>query len=190
MKLSLGSPQSVVAETYGKPFGKWQLTPSEYSAQVGVPTGLWLVYHLTASGDRMYVTMLHFGPSESKPQQTTSRSVDSLMLMLNGHWTVSQILSDQPELAALCLQVCDVLRINNNSGNAALLFKPRTAQAETKVIYFEGDSAERPEWKSVSSLQGLPSWVYVLRWEDFDSHHTGLKKEVIGTWNPEITAHE
>jgi hypothetical protein len=177
LKLKLGTPGPTVTTSYGKPFEYWRLTASEYSASVGVPTGLWTVYHLNAAPDRMYVTMVHLGPKSS---------IDSLMLMPNGHWTVSQILNDQPELASICSQGCDVLRITPKSGNQALVLKPQiTNSIAVNIIYFEGDSAEKPEWKSVKTLQGSPSWVYVLSLADFDGHHSDVTKENIGTWSPE-----
>ncbi len=190
LKLSIGTPQSAVTASYGKPFGHWQLTASEYSAQVGVPTGLWMVYHLNAFGNRMYVTMLHFGHSMVGPQQSVSAAVDSLMLMPNGYWTVFQILNDQPEFGALCVTNCDVIRTTDSAGKVALLLKPETSKPDAAIIYFEGDSAGRIDRKSVASLQGVPQWVYVFRLSDFDSHHADLRKEVIGTWSPEIKPHQ
>ncbi len=189
LKLSLGTSQSAVATTYGKPFEKWNLKDTEYSAQVGVPTGLWEVYHLTASKDRMYVTMLHFGSAKNEPQHVASISVDSLMLMPNGHWTVSQILSDQPEFAPLCRTICNVVRATNGSGKIALLLEPQTVQSDSDILYFEGDSATI-SWKAVSSLQDSPSWIYVFRLRDFDDHHIDYKREVIGTWSSQTAPHK
>src|SRR5580698_7583334 len=70
LKLKFGTSRPTVTTSYGKPFEYWRLTASEYSASVGVPTGLWAVYHLNAAPDRMYVTMVHLGPRSS---------IDSLM---------------------------------------------------------------------------------------------------------------
>jgi len=189
LQLNFGSKQSAVAATYGKPFEHWKLTTSEYSAQVGVPTGLWDVYHLTTPQDRMYVTMLHFGSGSNREQEKADLLLNSLMLMPNGHWSVTQILDDQPELRSLCANNCDVVRISNRTGNISLLLKPKAARADGMVLYFEGDSATIT-WKSVSSLESAVSWVYALRLEDFDSHHADCRREVIRTWRPEINIHK
>lgn len=185
LRLDLRTPESVVAASFGKPFEHWKLTASEHSAQVGVPTGLWDVFHLTAHGNRMYVTMVHSGPSSNSTPTPHATFVDSLMLMPNGRWTVSQVLADQPELAELCRLNCSVIRTTDSSGNHALLLKQQTAKSDPMVIYFEGDSAERPEWRSVESIQGIPSWVYVLTAKAFCQHHPALMTKLIGTWHPE-----
>jgi hypothetical protein len=182
VKLKLGTPQSVVAVTYGKPFERWNLTPEEHSAQVGAPLGIWQVWHLTAPPDRMYVTMVHFDTVSQNSSQPTSGTIDSIMLMANGHWTVLQTLNDHPELAAICDSGCKVIRTEDEAGNNALLLVKQTE--DPIAIFFEGDSAERPEWRAVSDLRGIPSWVYVLRMRDFNVHHPKRKDASIGEWKP------
>lgn len=182
MKLNIGTPQTLVASAYGKPFEKWQLQASEHSAEVGVPTGLWQVYHLTAGDNRMYITMLHFAAKED--ESDVLPRLDALMLELNGHWSVKQILDDQPEIAALCKTGCDVLRGKDSAGNAALVLRQKTSGQRPMLIFFEGDSAEKPEWRSVASMEGFPAWVYVLTSEDFNRHYSDEKLEPIGQWKP------
>jgi hypothetical protein len=178
-QLAIGTKKTVVDQTFGAPFEHWKLQPSEDSAKVGAPLGEWSVYHLTTAGDRMYVTMLHFASTsnEAKP------AIDALMLMPNGHWTVEQILQDQPEFSALCSQGCDVERIVNGFGNASLLLVPRETVASKSVLYFEGDAAIL-KWKSVSGLQSIVSWVYAVPRTDFERQHKDLKSEVLGSWSP------
>lgn len=185
LQLKFGSSHSAVAATYGKPFGHWKITTSEFSAQVGVPTGLWDIYHLTTPQDRMYVTMLHFGSESNRDQEKAGLLLNSLMLEPNGHWSVTQILNDQPELSSLCANNCDVVRISNSAGNISLLLKPKATRTDGMVLYFEGDSATIT-WKSVSSMESAVSWVYALRSADFDSHHADCRREVVGTWQPTI----
>jgi hypothetical protein len=133
----------------------------------------------------MYVTMLHFGSESNRAQEKTDLLLNSLMLEPNGHWSVIQILNDQPELTSACANNCDVVRISNRAGNISLLLKPKAVLTDGMVLYFEGDSATIT-WKSVSSLKSAVSWVYALRLKDFDSHHADCRREVIGTWHPEI----
>jgi len=133
----------------------------------------------------MYVTMLHFGSESNREREKTDLSLNSLILEPNGHWSVIQILNDQPELTSVCANNCDVVRISNRVGNISLLLKPKAVLTDGMVLYFEGDSATIT-WKSVSSMESAVSWVYALRLKDFDSHHADCRREVIGTWHPEI----
>jgi hypothetical protein len=59
-----------VAAEYGRPFEMMRVVASDDNARVGVPVGLWEVYHLTAGGNRMYVTMLHFRASSRRATLT------------------------------------------------------------------------------------------------------------------------
>ena len=178
IELRFGNTQSVVAKTFGKPFERWNLTTAEHSAALGMPTGTYIVYHLTTGQDRMYVTMIHF----SSPGATGE--IDCLMLEANGHWTVLQMMDDQPELADICKKTCDVVKTKDEAGNDAILLQQHDSAA-AEAVFFEGDSAERPEWRSVGSLSGIPSWVYVL--PEFKKHHPDFKGELIGKWAPHLS---
>jgi hypothetical protein len=167
-----GTSQAKVTAEYGRPFEKMRVTASDDNARVGVPLGLWEVYHLTAGGNRMYVTMLHFRDSSGDDQNPSKLEIDSVMLEPDGHWTVAQILTDQPAFSKLCSGGCEVMRTKDPSG------KP-----ESTVLDFEGDSGTI-KWKSVSSLDSVASWVYALRSKDFDGHHSNLDRELVGRWQP------
>jgi hypothetical protein len=183
--LKFGGSQSAVESAYGKPFGKMRVNATDENGQVGVQPGLWNVYHLTAPGDRMYVTMVHFGPRKDPLTKESSPSVvDSLMLMPVENWKVAQILNDQPSFAALCAAGCDVIRVSDKAGKLSLLLEPQRAMPKDSVIYFEGDSAIiNKKW--ITSLDSIVAWVWVLPAAAFDSHHTDVSRAVIGTWRPE-----
>lgn len=183
LKLKLGTTWSSVEATFGKPFQKWNLRAAEDSAQAGAAVGMWQVYHLRAPGDRMYVTMLHFGAAGEPSQTANSSHLDELMLMPNGHWSVLQILKDNPEVSVLCSAGCDQVRLISGSGSAALLLEPTESKPDTPVIYFAGDSATI-QWRSVSSAQDAPESVYVLPASVFESHHRDIRREMIGWWTP------
>ena len=178
-----GTSQAKVAAEYGPPFEKMRVTPSDDNARVGVPVGLWEVYHLTAGGSRMYVTMLHFRASSGDDQNPSKLKIDSVMLEPDGHWTVAQILTDQPAFSQLCSGGCEVMRTKDPSGKTSVLVKPESASPESTVLDFEGDSGTI-KWKSVSSLDSVASLVYALRSKDFDGHHPNLDRELVGRWQP------
>lgn len=182
IQLKLGSSEHSILMRYGEPFEWARLEADDDQVRIGVPAGLWKVYHLTA-GDRMYVTMLHFTAIPGEPNQS---QLDSLMLEPNGHWTVLQILGDQPELQLVCRSGCEIVRITHASGTSTLLLQPRnTDSTHNSVVYFEGDSGTI-QWTSVSSLDSSPSWVYVLRSSDFDARHADVSRQRIGTWRPSV----
>jgi hypothetical protein len=182
--VGFGTSQAKVAAEYGQPFEKMRVTASDDNARVGVPVGLWEVYHLTAGGNRMYVTMLHFGSGNRDGQNPSTLEIDSVMLEPAGHWTIARILSDQPQLATLCSGGCKVIRTKDAAGRTSVLVTPQVASPENTVLDFEGDSGTI-RWKSVSSLDSVASWVYALRSKDFDGHHPNLDREPLGTWQPE-----
>ncbi len=101
LKLSFGTTKKAVVAAFGKPFGPFAVAPGDDNAVIGAPTGRWDVYHLAVSPDRMYVTIVHFGAG-SNGGSDSAKVVDALMLMPAGTTTVSQILRDQPEFAAVC----------------------------------------------------------------------------------------
>jgi hypothetical protein len=149
---------------------------------MGAPAGLWQVYHLTPVDDRMYVTILHFNSVEADGQPRSSAVVDSMMLY-PGHWSVAQILSDNPGVASICSAGCEEVRTADKSGGVSFLLEPQQASGKDAVLYFVGDSAEIT-WKDVSSLQSVASWIYVLPRTDFEKSRTYLTRNVIGTWRP------
>jgi hypothetical protein len=175
-------PESSIAAAYGTPFQKMRVTASEEYAKMGVPLGLWQVYHLTPADDRMYVTILHFDHSGADGQPLPSAVVDSIMLY-PGHWTVAQILSDQPGIASICAAGCDVVRGTDKSGDVSLLLEPQQASSNGFMLYFMGDSGTI-KWRNVSSPQSEASWVYIVRRADFDKSRQDLTKQIVGTWRP------
>lgn len=182
VQLRLGATQTTVSMKYGKPFGAFRVADADDNARVGVPVGLWQVYHLTAANERMYVTILHFGTTASGSETPADAVLDSVMLIPNGNWTVLQILKDHPELAAICTPNCEVLRITDNAGKVSLLLRPKMPKPDDTVLYFDGDSAVS-KWRSVPSLQSITSWVYVLKARDFDAHHSQFRQESTGWWS-------
>jgi hypothetical protein len=174
-KLELGTPRSVVAAAFGKPFERFPVLPNDENATIGAPTGIWEEYHLIAQPERLYVTMIHFGASGSG----NSGVIDSLMLETD-HVTVSQILQDQPAFASICRTTCDLVLVTNKAGNRSLLLRPKDQRVGT-VLYFAGDSAGK--WKSVTSMDCIVAWVYALPRAQFSAHHTATDDKVIGTWS-------
>jgi hypothetical protein len=182
LKLSIGTPKSAVAAAFGKRFGPFSVAPGDDNALVGVPTGLWDVYHLTALPDRVYVTIVHFG-TQSTSSSAQAQFVDSLMLMPADATTVDQVLKDQPAFASVCEAGCELVLVRNKAGNLALLLRPKNPRTNT-VLYFDGDSAGR--WKSVTSMKSIVSWAYALSRSDFEAHRKPVDDQVIGYWSPDI----
>lgn len=178
-KLSIGTPKASVAAAFGNRFGPFKVEADDDNAKIGVPTGTWDVFHLTAPPDHMYVTVVHYDAG------TASQKVDSLMLMPAGTTTVAQILRDQPAFASVCESTCDMLLVTNQAGNRSLLLRPKNSHAGT-VLYFDGDSAGR--WKSVTSMNSVVSWAYALSQSAFEAHHRTADDRVIGSWSPEAVA--
>lgn len=181
LKLSIGTPKTAVVAAFGKPFGPFAVASGDDNAVIGAPIGRWDVYHLTASHDRMYVTIVHFGP-DSNGGSEPAKVVDALMLMPAGTTTVSQILRDQPEFAAVCSAICELVLVRNKAGNQSLLLRPKESNTNT-VLYFEGDSAVS-KWASVTSLESVVSWAYELPEENFEEQHRAAEEQVVGTWSP------
>lgn len=172
-RIGIGQSRDTIAKECGKPFEKSREDSTGFNVPVGVPPGMWTVYHLTPFENRMYVTMLHFDPNEK---------VDGLMLMPTGFWTVAQHLRDHPLLARICSGSCQVIQVPENDGRLSLLLKPDSSSKSTPVLFFTGDSGSR--FKSVSSMDSIVSWSYVLPLTDFEKHHLGLKTRPIGRWKP------
>jgi hypothetical protein len=183
LKLNIGTPKAAVAAAFGKRFGLFKVVSDDDNGKIGVPTGLWDVYHLTAPPDRMYVTIVHFGipPTSSASVEV----VDALMLMPAGTSTVSQILKDQPAFASICKAACDLVLVRNKAGNRSLLLRPKDPHANT-VLYFDGDGAGK--WKSVTSVDAVVSWAYALSRSEFEAHRKPIDDEVIGVWSPETSS--
>jgi len=172
-RIALGQSQSSITAACGKPFEKSREDESSYNASIGVPLGLWSVYHLIPFGDRMYVTIVHFD---------TDAKVDALMLMPNGTWTVTQVLKDHPSMAEICSNSCELVQVPEKDGNISLLLKPKSTSGSTRVLCFIGDSSSR--FKSVTALDSPVSWAYVLQFAEFEKHHAGIPTKTIGTWSP------
>lgn len=181
--LVLGSSKAAVEKAYGPPFQHWNMKASEDSVKIGAPVGIWDVYHLTTHEDRMYVTMIHFGPPGKKTKDDSGAVINSLVLELNDHWTVNQVMTDQPEFAAICAKTCDVVRVQKPSGSTSLMLAPKGMSPVSTILYFDGDSGTI-QWRSVSSMESAVSWAYAVRLENFDSRNPGVRKEVIGSWSP------
>jgi len=182
LKLSVGTPMSVVAAAFGKPFGPFALAAGDDNAMVGAPTGRWDVYHLKAPSDRMYVTMVHFGMRPSA-ESDSAKAVDALMVTPRGTTTVLQLLKDQPAFASACNTTCEVVLVKNRAGNRSLLLRPKNGERKT-VLYFEGDSAVA-KWASVTSVDSVVSWAYALSRSQFQEHRKSTDEQVIATWSPE-----
>jgi hypothetical protein len=178
-KLSIGTPKASVDAAFGKRFGPFKVEADDSNANVGVPTGTWDVYHLTAPPDRMYVTVVHYNA------RTAGQQVDSLMLMPAGATTVLQILRDEPAFASVCRSSCEMVLVTNQTGNRSLLLRPKNSHSET-VLYFDGDSAGK--WKSVTSMDSVVSWAYALSKSAFEAHHEAANDRVIGSWSTEAAA--
>jgi hypothetical protein len=171
-KLSLGTPKSSVEAAFGKRIGPFKVEANDVNSSIGVPTGVWDVYHLTAPPNRMYVTMVHFG---------TNQLIDSLMLMPAGKTTVAQIMADQPAFASVCKADCDLVLVTNKAGNRTLLLRPKDSRTDD-VLYFDGDSATL-KWAAVTSMESVVSWAYTLPKSAFESHHQSADDRVIGRWS-------
>lgn len=173
-KLSIGTPKSTVDAAFGKRFGPFRVEAGDYSASIGVPAGVWDVYHLTAPPDRMYVTIVHFGAYQL---------IDSLMLMPAGKTNVAQIMADQPAFASVCKSDCELVLVTNKAGNRSLLLRPKDSRSDDDdVLYFDGDSATI-KWASVTSMESAVSWAYLLSRSAFESHHQSADDRVIGHWS-------
>lgn len=184
-KLCLGTPKSAFLNAFGKPFGPMRVSSGDDNAMIGVPVGLWSVYHLTAQGDRMYVTMIHFG-ALSRNTPTSQNVIDSVMLMPADKVTVAQILKDQPAFTSVCTQQCEMALIKNKFGNPSLLLIPKAPHANA-LLYFEGDSATKEA--SVTSPDSVVSWAYLLLASEFRRHHDNFQERVsIGTWPPDMNS--
>ena len=175
-KLSIGTPKSSVDAAFGKRFGPFRVETNDDNASIGVPTGVWDVYHLTTPPDRMNVSIVHFG---------TNQLIDSLMLMPAGTTSVAQILADQPAFASVCRADCEVVLVKNKAGNSSLLLRPKDSRTGT-VLYFDGDSAGK--WKSVTSIESVVSWAYALSNSAYEAHHKSADDRVIGNWSPGTAA--
>jgi len=127
LKLSVGTPMSVVAAAFGKPFGPFAVAAGDDNAMVGAPTGRWDVYHLTAPSDRMYVTMVHFGMRPSA-ESDSAKAVDALMVTPTGTTTVLQLLKDQPAFASACNTTCEVVPSRTERGIDLFSCGPRTGR--------------------------------------------------------------
>jgi hypothetical protein len=183
-KLRIGTPKSSVYAAFGKPFGVFKVVADDSNGAIGVPIGMWTVYHLTTPPDRMYVTIVHYG-TRSISDSSSGGVVDALMLMPAGQEKVAQILADQPEFASICKASCELVLATNKAGNRSLLLRPKDLRTDT-VLYFDGDSAGR--WKSVTSMESIVSWAYVLSKSEFEAHHKSTEDQVIGNWSPETAA--
>jgi len=172
-KIAIGQSGSEIAAACGKQFEKSREDETSYNASIGVPLGLWSVYHLTPFENRMYVRMVHFD---------TANKLDAIMLMPAGNWTVAQILKDHPSLATICTGSCDLIQVPEKEGNTSLLLKPKSTNSSTRVLYFIGDTGSR--FRSVTTTDSIVSWAYVLHLADFEKHHTGIATKTIGTWSP------
>jgi len=172
-RIRIGESRETIAKECGKPFEKSREDSSGFNVPVGAPPGMWSVYHLTPFDDRMYTTMLHFG---------TDGKTDALMLMPTGFWSVAQHLRDHPLLTRICSESCQIIQVPEKDGRMSLLFKPETTSETTYILLFAGDSGSR--FKSVSSMDSIVSWSYVLPLSDFEKHHPGLKTTLIGKWKP------
>jgi hypothetical protein len=172
-----------VAQKFGKPFERIRITVDDRIALIGGPIGIWTVYHLTSADGRMYVTSLHFHSAANAAENSVEPTIDSLTLEPNGHWSVNQIMLDQPEFQAMCSDGCNVLRTRSTDGRVALLLTQETTREDPAVIFFEGDSATI-QWKSVSSMGSAAQWVSLLKSANFEKANPGLTKEQIGTWKP------
>jgi hypothetical protein len=177
-----GTSEAAISATYKTPFGKMRVNASDDNARMGVPVGLWQVYHVTSVADRMYVTILHFSATKADGQPLPSAVVDAIMLY-PGHWAAAQILSDQPGIASTCSAGCEIVRATDKSGAESVLLQPQKISPQSFVIYFVGDSATITS-RNVSSLQSTASWVYVLHRADFDKSCGDLSRQVIGIWRP------
>lgn len=164
--------------------GLFKVVPDDDNARIGVPTGLWDVYHLTAPPDRLYVTIVHFGVG-SRGSSDPSQVLDSLMLEPADRVTVSQVLKDQPAPASVCKAACDLVLVRNRAGNRSLLLRPKNPNVNT-VLYFDGDSGTK--WASVTSTDSVVSWVYALSRSEFEAHRKPIDDEVIGVWSPEAAS--
>jgi hypothetical protein len=172
-QIALGQSQSAISSACGKPFERSREDESSYNVSIGMPLGLWSVYHLIPFGDRMYVTIVHFD---------TEDKVDALMLMPNGTWTVTQILKDHPSMAEICSNSCELVQVPEKNGNISLLLKPKSTDSSTRVLYFIGDSGSK--FKSVTATDSIVSWGYVLQFAEFEKRHAGIPIKSIGTWSP------
>lgn len=181
LKLSIGTPKAAVVAAFGKPFEPFAVTSGDDNAVIGAPIGRWDVYHLTVSPDRMYVTIIHFRAGSNNGSDS-AKVVDALMLMPAGRTTVSQILRDQPEFAAVCSAICDLVLVRNKFGNRSLLLRSKEANTNT-VLYFEGDSAIS-KWASVTSIESVVSWAYELPRKEFEEQHKASEEQVVGIWSP------
>jgi hypothetical protein len=187
--LRMGTTQSAVSTTYGTPYGRLSVNPSESTARVGVPVGQWDVYHVPAQDGKMCSTMVHFSPLAREVLLTKEEEknppwvVDSLMLMPSGRWSVSDILDQEPGFAEPCINGCDVILTTDKQGKQALLLEPQGGESGRTVLYFEGDSPTI-DANAVIALDSGVSWAYALSLADFESHHSDLNWMVIGTWRP------
>jgi hypothetical protein len=176
--LSIGTPKPAVDGAFGKRFEVFRVEANDDHESIGVPTGAWDVYHLTAPPDRMYVTVVHFG---------TNQLIDSLMLMPAGTVTAAQMLADQPAFASICRAECQIVRVKNKAGNSSLVLRPKDSRIDT-VLYFDGDSAGK--WKSVTSIESVVSWAYALPNSAYEAHHKTADDRVIGNYSPGIASHK
>jgi hypothetical protein len=180
-KLSIGTTKSAVDAAFGKRFGLFRVDAGDDNALIGMPIGVWDVYHLTAPPDRMYVTIIHFG-NHAKSDSASDQFVDSLMLEPADKITLAQILSDQPAFASVCKASCEIVLVTNKAGNRSLLLRPKDSYTNT-VLYFEGDSGTIKS-KSVTSMESIVSWAYALPRSAFEAHHSPATDQVIGNWSP------
>jgi hypothetical protein len=128
-KLSIGTAKSSVDAAFGKPFGLFKVEADDDNATIGMPTGMWIVYHLTTPPDRVYVTIVHYGIRTA--DSGSGRFVDALMLEPAGKPNVAQVLADQPEFASVCKAGCELVLIKNKAGNRSLLLRPKDLRADT-----------------------------------------------------------
>lgn len=169
--LGLGQSRSQITDACGRPFGPYRVEASAPEAQIGEPIGLWSVYHLTPFQDRMYVTITHF--------DTASDKVDAVMLEPDGNWTVSQTLADHPELMKLCARSCQMEVLTNKAGFSSLALIPKDPTSRAAIL-LTGDTAGR--WKSVTSMQSIVSWTYVVPIKSFRVRELEYKRQQLGNW--------
>jgi hypothetical protein len=121
----------------------------------------------------MFVTLVHFDPNAK---------VDSLMLMPAGNSTVTQILKDHPSMAQICAASCELIQVPEKAGNTSLLLKPKSPSGQERVLFFIGDTGSR--YKSITAMDSIVSWGYVLQLSDFEKHHPGVATKTVGEWSP------
>lgn len=175
-QIAITQTRAEILKICGKPFGLMRVNNDDLNASIGAVLGLWTVFHLTPSDDRTYASMAHFSSVTDK--------VDALMFEPVGFWSVEQFLLDHPQLATICADSCTVEQVTEKTANQSLLLRPSKNSAGSYALYFIGDTGSR--FKSISSMESIVSWAYMVPLDAFEAKHTGYKRTAIGEWNPRM----